>query len=261
MTGLVDVGALFDLSGRVAVVTGGASGIGAEISTHLASAHARVVVLDRNGELAAEKARTLNAAGGSASAACIDITEETAVVEGFAALVSAVGTPYLLVNNAGIQDRQNLLDTSGEEWDRIQNVNLRGAFFCLRETARAMKAAGRGGRIVNIASLGVLHPMIHGLAAYSASKGGLITLTRNAAFELAEHGITVNAVLPGGVDTPGARSATGPIPQGPIPAMRGAPLGTCTAADMALAVLFFASPAAQRITAQNLAVEGGFLLN
>jgi NAD(P)-dependent dehydrogenase (short-subunit alcohol dehydrogenase family) len=89
----------------------------------------------------------------------------------------------------------------------------------------------------------------------------MIALTRNAAFELAEHAITVNAVLPGGVDTPGARSATGPIPEGPIPAMRGAPLGACTAADMALAVLFFASPAAQRITAQNLAVEGGFLLN
>jgi NAD(P)-dependent dehydrogenase (short-subunit alcohol dehydrogenase family) len=122
------------------------------------------------------------------------------------ALVSAVGTPYLPVNNAGVRDRQNLLDTSGEEWDRIQNVNLRRAFVCLRETARAMKVAGRGGRIVNIASLGVLHPMIHGLAAYSASKGGMIALTRNAVFELAEHDITVNAVLPRGVDTPGARS-------------------------------------------------------
>jgi NAD(P)-dependent dehydrogenase (short-subunit alcohol dehydrogenase family) len=261
MNRLVDIPALFDLSDRLAIVTGGASGIGAEISTYLTSARARVVVLDRNKELAGEKAAALNIAGGSASPACIDIADEKAVVEGFSSIVSTFGAPYLLVNAAGLQDRSLLLETTAAEWDRIHAVNLRGAFFCLREAAKPMKAAGHGGRIVNIGSLGVLHPMIEGLAAYSASKGGLIALMRNAAYELAQSGITVNAVSPGGVDTPGARSATGPVPSGPFPALRGAPLGACTAADMALAVLFFASPAAARITAQNLVVEGGFLLS
>lgn len=138
-------------------------------------------------------------------------------------------------------------------------VNTRGAFLMLRECSKAMIAAGIQGRVVNIVSLGILHPMIYGLAAYASSKGGVMALTRNAAFELAAHGITVNAVLPGGIATPGAMAATGPAVAGP--ALRPSPLGRCEPVDIAAAVVFLASPAARLITAQSLCVDAGFLLS
>jgi NAD(P)-dependent dehydrogenase (short-subunit alcohol dehydrogenase family) len=140
----------------------------------------------------------------------------------------------------------------------MHSINVRGAFLMSREVARAMVAAKHGGRIVNIASLGVWYPMVVGLAAYSSSKGALLALTQNVAFELAEYGITANAVLPGGVMTPGAMSAKGPAVEGP--GLRRGPLGLCEPRDIAAAVLFFASPVAGRVTNQVLAVDGGYSL-
>jgi NAD(P)-dependent dehydrogenase (short-subunit alcohol dehydrogenase family) len=119
-----------------------------------------------------------------------------------------------------------------------------------------MVAAGEGGRIVNCASSGLVGQFVQGLAAYLASKGGIAALTTSAAFELAEHGITVNTVLPGGVGTPGAIGAEGPPPVGP--GNRRPPLGICTPRDVGAAVLFFATPMARLVTNQVLAVDGGF---
>ena len=249
----------FRLDGQLAVVTGGGMGIGAGISAGLASAGARVVVVDRDASAASGTVETLRASGHTAEAVLLDISEETSVTREMQRLVDRVGTPNILVNNAGLQHRNLLVDTTAQEWDRMHAVNTRGAFLMLRECSKAMIAAGIPGRVINIVSLGILHPMIHGLAAYASSKGGLMALTRNAAFELAAHGITVNAVLPGGIATPGAMAATGPAVAGP--GLRPSPLGRCEPVDIAAAVVFLASPAARLITAQSLCVDAGFLLS
>ncbi|WP_232475824.1 SDR family NAD(P)-dependent oxidoreductase [Flavisphingomonas formosensis] len=243
---------LFGLAGRVAIVTGGASGIGRGIAQVLAGAGAHVVVADRDGAQAEAVAAEI---GGSA--ATVDIAEEDSVEQAFAGIAAAPGGPWLLVNCAGVQDRVMLLEASAAAWDRFQAVNLRGTFLCLREGAKAMIGAGRGGRIVNIASQSARVAMLNGLGPYAASKAGVVGLTQSAAFELAEHGITVNAVLPGGVDTPGGRGAKGTPPSGPglrFPP----PLGMCTPEDIAAAVLYLGSPGAGRISAQSIVVDGGW---
>ncbi|MET0181069.1 MAG: SDR family oxidoreductase [Novosphingobium sp.] len=246
----------FDLDGRVALVTGGAAGIGAGIAEALAEAGALVVIADRDAQGARAQAERLSAAGLRAAAVTIDLAEEAAIVRGCAEVVAEHGAPWVLVNNAGVQNRESLLDGTAAHWDATHAINVRAPFLLIREVARAMVAPGAGGRIVNIASGSVEGGIIRGLAAYAASKGALVTLGHAAAFELAEHAITVNTVLPGGVATPGARGATGPAPEGP--ARRPPPLGMCEPADIAAAVLYFASPAAQRVTDQVLSVDGGF---
>lgn len=247
---------LFNLAGRVALVTGGASGIGAGIATVLAEAGATVVVADIDAARTAKEVAALTEAGHSAGAVQIDLADESSIVRGCADVVSQYGTPWLLVNNAAIQDRQLLLDGTAAEWDRMNHVNGRGPFLMTREIARAMVAKEQGGRIVNIASASLRGFMVKGLASYVGSKGALLGLGRASAFELVDYGITVNTVLPGGVATPGAIAAKGPPTEGP--ARRKPPLGMCEPRDIAAAVLFFATPAARSITNQVLAVDGGF---
>jgi NAD(P)-dependent dehydrogenase (short-subunit alcohol dehydrogenase family) len=246
----------FGLTDKVALVTGGASGIGAGIATVLAEADATVIIADIDGAKAASQAAALTDAGHSAWAVHIDLADEDSVVCGCADVISRYGTPWLLVNNAGLQDRQLLLEGTAAEWDRMNRVNGRGPFLVTREIARAMVASADGGRIVNIGSAALVGSIIKGLAAYVGSKGALLALSRASALELVEYGITVNTVLPGGVATPGAMAAKGPPVEGP--GRRRPPLGMCEPRDIGAAVLFFASPAARYITNQVLAVDGGF---
>jgi NAD(P)-dependent dehydrogenase (short-subunit alcohol dehydrogenase family) len=248
----------FNLSGKLALVTGGGSGIGVGICAVLAEAGADVVIADRDDAGARREVAALTQAGHQASSVSMDLAVETSVVRGCAEVIARHGTPWLLVNNAGVQDREALLEATAAEWDRVHAINARGPFLTTREIARAMVAAGAGGRIVNIASTSVKAPAVIGLAAYASSKGALLVLSQTSAFELAPHGITVNTVLPGGVGTPGAMGARGPAVSGP--ARRPPPLGTCEPRDIAAAVLFFALPAARYVTNQVIAVDAGFSL-
>lgn len=250
--------AVFDLTGRVAVVTGSASGIGTGIATVLAQAGATVLIADRDETGARREAEALTAAGHRADAVPVDLTHEDSIVRACAEVVSSYGAPWALVNNAGLQDRELLLAGTAAEWDRMHAVNARGPFLMTREMARAMVAQGRGGRIVNVASAALVGSIVKGLAAYTASKAALLGLSRASAFELAEHAITVNTILPGGVATPGAIGAKGPPADGP--ARRRPALGMCEPSDMGAAVLYFASPAARYVTNQVLTVDAGWSL-
>jgi NAD(P)-dependent dehydrogenase (short-subunit alcohol dehydrogenase family) len=245
----------FDLHGKLTLVTGGGSGIGCGIALMLAQAGASVLIADRDEAAAARSVESLRRQGHAAHAVILDLADEASVVAACAALLREHGTPWLLVNNAGLQDRELLLETRSAEWDRMMAVNARGPMLMTREIARAMVAAGSGGRIVNIASNSARTPSVTGLASYAASKGALLSLSLTSAFELVGHGITVNSVLPGGVITPGAIAARGPATEGP--GRRKPPLGMCEPQDIGAAVLFFASPAARYVTNQSITVDAG----
>lgn len=246
----------YGFAGETVLVTGGAMGIGAGIAEVLAEAGATVVIADIDVAKAESQATKLTEAGHKADHVQLNLADESSVVRAVAAVVAKHGTLWGLVNNAGIQDRQLLLDGTADEWDRVNAVNARGVFLVTREAARSMVAAGTGGRIVNIASAALIGALTQGHAVYAASKAALLGLTRAAALELVRHAITVNTILPGGVATPGAIGAKGPAPEGP--GRRVPPLGMCEPRDIGAAVLFLASPMARSITNQTFAVDGGW---
>ena len=256
---LPDIAALYDLSGQVAVVTGSAEGIGAEIARYLAAAGAAVLVADRNEPGARSTAQAIVNAGGQARGQGFDAGDEASIVALYQGAVDAFGRLDIAVNNAGIQNRAHLLDTDTALWDLVQQVNARGAFLCVREAAKIMRAAGRGGRIVNISSIGSVHPVTPGLAAYNSSKSAVNALTRSAALELAGDGITVNAIFPGGVATEGAMRTPGPMVGGRALAPPILPRGV-EKREIAAMALFLASPQAAAITGQAFVVDAGFLL-
>lgn len=257
---LVDVKSLYDLSGRVAVVTGSAEGMGKEIARYLASAGASVALADINLAGAEAAAAELAREGAKTLAVQLDQADEASVVAMVKTVHARLGRVDILVNNAAIQDRALLDAFSTATWDKLHAVNLRGPFLCIREVAREMRAGKVSGRIVNIASIGALNAIFDGLVGYNAAKAGVLGLTRNCAHELAPSGITVNAVLPGTVPTPGSMRAPGPPIAQDLVARVMPPLGRFgTPTDIASAVLFLVAPGAGFITGQMLVVDGGFL--
>ncbi len=187
------------LAGTVAIVTGAARGIGRAIAEALAAEGARVVVADRDGDGAAQVADALTAAGARALGLCVDVAVEEDAQRLADETLAAFGTVDVLVNNAGVASAAPLVDTDLDEWNRVLAVDLTGVFLCSRAVAPAMIAQGSG-RIVNVGSQLGLRGAPN-LAAYCAAKAGVHGLTKALARELAPHGITVNAVAPGPVDT------------------------------------------------------------
>jgi 2-dehydro-3-deoxy-D-gluconate 5-dehydrogenase len=256
------IGQLFDLQGKAAIVTGGAMGIGAAIAERLAEAGAAVLIADVNEEAARRTAARIGETGGRAVAFRTDMSQVGDIRAMVAAAIERFGRLDVLVNNAGIFPFTLALEMSEEQWDRVLDVNLKGAFFAAQAAARAMTA---GGRIVNVASIDGLHPTGY-LAHYDASKGGLVMLTRSLALEFGPRGIAVNAIAPGSIKTPGAAATTEALSGSAAIAMESfvkrIPLGRMGEPDdIAKVALFLTSGAADYITGGLIVVDGGYLLS
>lgn len=233
---------LFGLAGEVAVVTGAGAGLGKEIASLLARAGAAVVIADVRADAAETVASELRGRGHIALPIEADVADERSVLALFKRVEEELGGVTILVNNAGIYPNQLLVDMSVKDWDRVQSVNLRGAFLCSREAVRSLQARRRDGRIVNISSIAALHAPLMGDTSYAASKAGLTGLTKALALEVASDGIRVNAVLPGGVMTETRPTGlTGPATQ-PGRFL----LGVAHPSKHSAAVLFLASPRPRR---------------
>lgn len=189
------------LADRHVVVTGGAQGIGRGIARRCAHAGANISIFDLNPENAEATAADIREFGSSAAAFEVDITDESAVVDAVTAAVDELGPINGLVNNAGVQKSIPLLETTETEWDRHFDVNAKGTFFVSKHVGKHMIERGIEGTIINLSSVGAEQPF-KGQGAYGASKAAVLAFTTVLAKELSEHGITVNAIKPGTVDTP-----------------------------------------------------------
>lgn len=242
---------------KVALITGSGRGIGRAIALRLAGPGMTVVVNDiEAGSAGAEEtAAAVRGKGANSSVVLGDISKEDEVARIVDKVISEYGRVDVLVNNAGITRDQLILRMSLEDWDKVLNINLRGAFLCTKAAMRPM-IKQRWGRIVNIASVvGVTGNA--GQANYSAAKGGLIALTKTCAKEVASRGVTVNAIAPGFIDTDMTRKLPEAIKQ---ELQKQIPLGFLGAPeDVANAVAFLASEDARYITGQVLRVDGGLV--
>jgi gluconate 5-dehydrogenase len=253
------VAQLFDLSGRVALVTGAGSGLGAVFAEALAEAGASVVCVGRRLERVQETANRLAERGCQTLVVSADVTDEAAIAAMIAQTVERFGTLDILVNNAGTAVVGPPEAISLADWQRVVDVNLTGVFLCAREAAKAMIAAGTGGRIINIASiLGAVASEPVPAAAYDATKGAVVNLTRDLAVHWAPHNILVNAIGPAYFPSEMTEAFLA-IPEMRREIERRTPLGRIgRPEELKGAVVFFASDASSYVTGQTLYVDGGW---
>jgi len=247
---------MLSLKGKISVVTGGAQGIGKAIAVKLAQAGSDIVVGDVNMQVAGQTVDELKALGVNAEAFPLDVSQYDKVEKFFQDTVAKFGKIDVLVNNAGVTRDTLILKMTPEDWDFVLKINLYGAFYCIKAVVPFMMKA-RQGRIVNIASIiGLIGNA--GQANYSASKGGLISLTKTVAKEYASRGVNVNAVAPGFIKT----AMTDKLPE----AVRNQMISLIPKKeyglpdDVADAVLFFASDLSKYVTGQVLTVDGGMVM-
>jgi 2-deoxy-D-gluconate 3-dehydrogenase len=265
----------FDLSGRTAAVTGGALGIGAGIAGALARAGAKVILIDKDLEVAQATARSLcetvdtAARDGAVRALEADVSVPEEIESAIERSADLLGSLDVLVNNAGVYPTRTLQEVSPDLLDAVLRTNLWGTLFASRAAARVMAGQSRGGSIVNIASVDGITPSMVGLSVYGASKGGVIALSKHLALELAPSGIRVNVIVPGAIVTEGAAkmTETGPMTEQERQEMLAAfeariPLGRLgEPGDLGGAAIFLASPASAYVTGAVLPVDGGLLVS
>ena len=247
---------MIDLSSKKAIVTGSGRGIGREIALKLARAGADVAISDIDLETAKATAAEIEALGRKSVAVSADVSKAADVEKMFADVLAAFGCIDILVNNAGITKDGLLLRMKEEDWDAVLNVNLKSAFLCCKAAAKPMMSA-RSGKIINIASVVGLMGNA-GQANYSASKAGMIGLTKTLAREFASRSINVNAIAPGFIRTAMTDKLSDEAKQklaGSIPMQK---LGE--AEDVANAVLFLSSSLSDYVTGQVLTVDGGLVM-
>jgi NAD(P)-dependent dehydrogenase (short-subunit alcohol dehydrogenase family) len=243
------------LQGKVAIVTGGGSGIGRATAELFAREGAKVVVADYKAEPGQDAVRAIRDAGGDALFVQVDVSDPAQVDRMVQSALDTYGGIDILFNNAGILLFGSVIDTGVEDWNRLMAINLTGAYLCSRAVIPHMIARG-GGSIVNTSSSTGAHDVAGNIAAYVTSKGGVTLMTRAMAVDHAKHGIRVNAVAPGPTDTPMLRENLSPEAlrnfANTFPMRR---LGRPE--ELAYAVLFLASDEASFVTGAILAVDGG----
>ena len=257
--GLSKMQKLLDFTGKVAIVTGGGRGIGPAIALGFADAGADVVITSRTKAELDKVLKDIEEMGRNGLAVTADIGRAADVQKVVDATVEKFGKIDILVNNAGYFPYNLFLDITEEEWDRVQDTNIKGQFLCAQAVARQMVKQGNGGKIINTASIEGEFPITAGRTHYHASKGAVINFTRGLAKELAQYNISVNAIAPGLIDTPGSRAVTGgysldSFGERIVKGRLGKP------EDIAWPILFLASDAAEYIAGFTLFGDGGLLL-
>ncbi len=244
-------------SPRVAVVTGGAMGIGEAVAQRLAGLGHHVFIADRNQPAAEATAERLRADGHHVSAVSMDVGQAASITAAFAYIEAAAGRCDMLVNSAGVATVAPFIDFSLEEFERTMAINVTGTLLCCQHAARLMMRHGWG-RIVNIASVAGMRAVGKGRTAYGTSKGAVIALTRQMAVELADHGITANAVSPGPVDTPLTQQLHSE--QFRQEYSKAIPMNRYgSVVEIAAAVQYLVSEEAAYVTGIAMPVDGGFL--
>lgn len=261
---------LLDLSGKVAIVTGGAMGIGLGIVRRLAEAGASIMIADLSDEDSNKAIADLTAKGFKVKAFKTDVSNEEDVKNLIVQTVADFGSVDILVNNAGIYPNIPISKMLFSDFDKILAVNLEGVFLTTKYASEQMISKGQGGKIINVTSIDAIHPSMMGLAAYDASKHGLWGFTKNAAIELAQHKIWVNAIAPGGITTPGvaklqSNASIDPSvdPKAMIEAfMNKIPMHRMgDPDDIGKVALFLASDMSSYMTGSQIVVDGGVLLS
>ncbi|HEX8440749.1 SDR family NAD(P)-dependent oxidoreductase [Archangium sp.] len=258
----------FDISGKVAIVTGGAMGIGFGIVRRFVESGARVLLVDRDEKAAKEALARLPEGPGKAEMLTADVSEEASGERMVARCIECFDRVDVLVNNAGIFPMSPVMQMSPELLDRVYQVNIRGLMLTSKAVAGRMIQQRQGGSIVNLSSVNALRPNMVGLAAYDASKAAVAMFTKSLALELAPHRIRVNSIAPGGIDTEGnAQVLKDVMTPEQAEAFREnylrtkVPLGRYgNPDDIAKAALFLASSASDYMTGSSLLVDGGLML-
>jgi 2-deoxy-D-gluconate 3-dehydrogenase len=256
---------VIDLRGKTAIVTGGAVGIGYGISYRLAEAGANVVIADLNKEDAQESAAKIISNGWKATAVAADVSEAAQVARMIETAFTVYSSVDILVNNAGIYPNIPMLQMHEKDFEHVLSVNLKSVFLCTKSAAEQMIKQGKGGKIINITSIDALHPSMVGLATYDASKHGMWGFTKNSALELSPHKIWVNAIAPGGINTPGTGTGAQMNPEIQKvlePFLAKIPMHRMGEPDeIGKVALFLASDLASYMTGSQIVVDGGALLS
>lgn len=248
---------LFDLSGRIAFITGGGGNLGSLACRVLGRAGARVAVVGRSMDRCAAVAEAIRQDGGEALALSMDVLDPAQIEAAVRATEERFGPIDILVNNAGITSPRKILDMGVDGWERIVDVNLKGCFLCTQAVARGMVERGSG-KIINMASIIGSRPMER-RSAYGAAKAGMIHFTRSCAIEFGARGITVNALAPTVIATEFTTEMMAKYPAFYDGIIQRTPMGRLgTAADLEGPLLFLASDASAFVSGQVLNVDGGF---